>query len=70
MKCPCCQFENSSDSRFCSRCGTQLKVISRTSVTRYKGMEKDIREIGRELDVATILEGSIQKERDNMRINA
>jgi TolB-like protein/Tfp pilus assembly protein PilF len=48
----------------------QLKVISRTSVMRYKGTEKDIREIGRELDVATILEGSIQKEKDNIRINA
>ncbi len=48
----------------------QLKVISRTSVMRYKGTDKDIREIGRELDVATILEGSIQKEKDNIRINA
>jgi TolB-like protein len=48
----------------------QLKVISRTSVMRYKGTDKDIREIGRELEVATILEGSIQKEKDNIRINA
>jgi len=48
----------------------QLKVISRTSVMRYKGADKDIREIGSELDVATILEGSIQKEKDNIRINA
>ncbi|MBM3284675.1 MAG: hypothetical protein FJY81_02280, partial [Candidatus Aminicenantes bacterium] len=48
----------------------QLKVISRTSVMRYKGTDKDVREIGKELGVATILEGSIQKERDNIRINA
>jgi serine/threonine-protein kinase len=47
----------------------QLKVISRTSVMRYKNIEKDVREIGKELDVATILEGSIQKEKDNIRIN-
>jgi len=47
----------------------QLKVISRTSVMRYKNVEKDVREIGKELDVATILEGSIQKEKDNIRIN-
>jgi len=24
MKCPRCQFENTADSRFCNRCGTQL----------------------------------------------
>jgi TolB-like protein len=47
----------------------QLKVISRTSVMRYKSAGKDVREIGKELDVATILEGSIQKEKDNIRIN-
>lgn len=47
----------------------QLKVISRTSVTRYKNIEIDVREIGKELDVVTILEGSIQKEKDNIRIN-
>jgi serine/threonine protein kinase/tetratricopeptide (TPR) repeat protein len=48
---------------------SQLKVISRTSVMRYKNVQKDIREIGKELGVATILEGSIQKEGDNVRIN-
>ncbi len=48
----------------------ELKVISRTSVMRYKNMAKDIKEIGRELDVATILEGSIRKEKDNIRVNA
>jgi len=36
---------------------------------RYKGTDKDIREIGNELDVETILEGSVQKEKDNIRIN-
>jgi len=48
----------------------ELKVISRTSVMRYKNTNKDIKEIGQELDVATILEGSIRKEKDNIRVNA
>jgi TolB-like protein/Flp pilus assembly protein TadD len=46
------------------------KVISRTSMMRYKGTDKDITAIAQELDVATILEGSIGKERDDIRVNA
>lgn len=46
----------------------ELKVISRTSVMRYKDTEKDIKQIGQELGVSTILEGSIQKEKDNIRL--
>ena len=49
---------------------TDLKVISRTSVMRYKNTEKDIREIGQELGVATIMEGTIRKEENNIRISA
>ncbi len=49
---------------------SDLKVISRTSVMRYKNTEKDIREIGQELGVATIMEGSIRKEENNIRISA
>jgi TolB-like protein len=45
-----------------------LKVISRTSVMRYKETEKDIREIGKDLDVTTVLEGTIRKEEDDIRI--
>jgi TolB-like protein/lipoprotein NlpI len=45
------------------------KVIPRTSMMRYKETDKDIKEIGRELDVATILEGSIRKEKDDIRVN-
>ena len=48
----------------------ELKVISRTSVMRYKKTDNDIREIGHELNVATILEGSIRKEKDNIRVSA
>ena len=47
----------------------QLKVISRQSVMRFKSADKDIREIGKELAVENILEGSIQREKDNIRVN-
>jgi serine/threonine protein kinase/Tfp pilus assembly protein PilF len=46
------------------------KVISRTSVMRYKSTDKDIKQIGQELDVTTILEGSVRKEKDNIRVIA
>ena len=47
-----------------------LKTISMSSVMRYKAPDQDIREIGRELGVATILEGSIQKEDSTIRLSA
>ena len=47
-----------------------LKVISRTSVMHYKNSEKTIKEIAKELRVATILEGSIRKEGNKVRIVA
>jgi TolB-like protein/Tfp pilus assembly protein PilF len=46
-----------------------LKVISRTSVTRYAQTEKSMPEIGRELGVAAIMEGSVQRAGDTVRIN-
>jgi TolB-like protein/Tfp pilus assembly protein PilF/predicted Ser/Thr protein kinase len=46
------------------------KVIPRTSMMRYKNTDKDIQEIGQELDVITILEGSLRKEKDDIRVNA
>ena len=46
----------------------ELKVISRTSTMRYKRTDKTLREIGRELDVATILEGSVRRAGDRVRI--
>ena len=48
----------------------ELKIISRTSAMRYKNTDKDIKEIGKELTVANILEGTIQKEKDNIRVSA
>jgi len=45
-----------------------LRVIARNSAFAFKGEHRDIREIGRELDVETVLEGSIQKFENNLRI--
>lgn len=45
-----------------------LKVISMSSVMRYKNPERNLKEIGQELNVATILEGSIQKEGGRVRV--
>jgi len=47
-----------------------LKVISRTSVMSYRGSDKQIPEIARELGVATILEGGVQRAGKRIRINA
>ncbi|MDP2471287.1 MAG: tetratricopeptide repeat protein [Candidatus Palauibacterales bacterium] len=46
-----------------------LTVISRTSVMQYAGTTKPIPEIARELGVATILEGGIQRSGDRVRVN-
>ncbi len=51
-----------------SRIGA-LKVISRTSVTQYKGTEKTIPQIAAELGVATIMEGAVQRSGNQVRIN-
>ena len=47
-----------------------LKVISRTSVLRYKQTNKSLSEIARELNVGAILEGSVRKAADELRITA
>jgi adenylate cyclase len=46
----------------------ELSVISRTSVMGYKGTAKKVREIGRELNVGSILEGSFRKAGNRIRI--
>lgn len=46
-----------------------LKVISRTAAMRYKNTDKPLREIGRELDVEAVLEGSAQLVDGQVRIN-
>jgi adenylate cyclase len=47
-----------------------LEVIARTSVAAYKGTTKHIREIGTELDVSTVLEGSVRRAGSQVRITA
>jgi serine/threonine-protein kinase len=48
-----------------------LKVISRTSVMEYKsGIARDLREIGQQLGVAHVLEGSVQRFGNRVRVNA
>src|SRR5256714_1205788 len=46
-----------------------LKVISRTSTQHYQSAPKNLREIAKQLGVAHILEGSVQKSADTVRIN-
>src|SRR5436189_5557157 len=46
-----------------------LKVISRTSTQHYKSAPKNLPEIARQLGVAHILEGSVQKSGDTIRVN-
>jgi len=47
-----------------------LKVAARTSAFSFKGKDEDLREIGRKLAVGTILEGSVRKAGDQLRITA
>jgi TolB-like protein/Flp pilus assembly protein TadD len=46
-----------------------LKVISRTSTQRFKAAPSDLREIAKQLGVTNILEGSVQKSNDQVRVN-
>src|SRR5436853_3016408 len=46
-----------------------LKVISRTSTARYKSKPEDLRTVSQQLGVATVLEGSVQKVPDKVRVN-
>jgi eukaryotic-like serine/threonine-protein kinase len=46
-----------------------LRVISRTSVRQYKGTIKTLPEIARELNVKAVVEGSVLRDTDNVRIN-
>ena len=47
-----------------------LQVASRTSSFRFKNSSTDIRDIGKQLSVGTVLEGSVQKSKDRLRITA
>jgi TolB-like protein/class 3 adenylate cyclase len=44
-------------------------VIGRSTALTYKGKAVDVRQIGRELNVRYVLEGSVQRDNDRMRVN-
>ena len=46
-----------------------LKVISRTSTQHFKSVPKNLPEIAKQLNVTNILEGSVQKAKDQVRVN-
>jgi len=48
----------------------QLKVVARTSVFEFKGKGGDVREIGRKLGVSNIVEGSVRRDREQVRVTA
>jgi len=47
-----------------------LKVVGRSSSFQFKGRNEDLRSVGRKLGVANVLEGSIQREGDRVRVRA
>ena len=47
-----------------------LRVVARTSAFSFKGKNVNVREIGRELDVESVLEGSVRKAGNRLRITA
>ena len=47
-----------------------LRVVSRTSVMQYKGTKKPISQIARELNVEAVLEGTVTRDRNRVRITA
>ncbi len=49
---------------------SSLRVISRTSVMRYKTTQKSVPEIAKELNVDAVVEGSVQRSGDRVRITA
>jgi len=50
--------------------GKEMRVIGRTSSFQFKGKNEDLREIGRKLNVSHILEGSVRRAGDKVRITA
>jgi TolB-like protein/DNA-binding winged helix-turn-helix (wHTH) protein/Flp pilus assembly protein TadD len=47
-----------------------LKVVARSSAFQFKGKNEDLRKVGQMLGVATVLEGSVRKDGDRVRITA
>jgi TolB-like protein len=51
-------------------CNPELQVVSRTSAFRYKGQNEDLRKVGEQLNVETVLEGSVRTSGDQIRVTA
>jgi TolB-like protein len=49
---------------------SSIRVISRTSVMRYKGVSKPLAQIARELDVDAVVEGEVLRSNDRVRVTA
>src|SRR4051812_28685783 len=49
---------------------TNIRITSRTSMMRYKGAQKSIRDIGRELNVDAVVEGTVTRSGNRVRITA
>ena len=47
-----------------------LRIVARTSAFRFRGDAPDLREVGQKLNVTTVLEGSVRKAGNRLRINA
>jgi TolB-like protein/DNA-binding winged helix-turn-helix (wHTH) protein/Flp pilus assembly protein TadD len=47
-----------------------LKVVGRSSAFQFKGKNEDLRDVGRKLGVANVLEGSVRRDGDHVRITA
>ena len=47
-----------------------LRVVARTSAFQFKGQSPDLREVGKKLNVKTVLEGSVRKAGKRLRVNA
>jgi TolB-like protein/DNA-binding winged helix-turn-helix (wHTH) protein/Flp pilus assembly protein TadD len=47
-----------------------LKVVARSSAFQFKGKNEDLRKVGQKLGVANVLEGSVRKDGDRVRITA
>src|SRR4029077_8859670 len=47
-----------------------LKVVGRSSAFQFRGKNEDLREVGRKLGVANILEGSVRRDGNHVRITA
>ena len=50
--------------------GKEMRVIGRTSSFQFKGKNEDLREIGQKLNVSHLLEGSVRRSGDKVRITA